>query len=168
MDKSNIVLTRIDNRLVHGQVGVTWVNTIGANVIVVVDEEVTYDKIRQRLMESVARAADVEIRFYGEEEFACKYHEVASNQRLFVVVQTPAVVRKLVDLKVDITSVNVGNMHYERGKVPLSKKAYVSENDIEDFNYLMKQGVELFYQDVPGTIIEKIDILDYQSLKKRR
>ena len=29
----NIILTRIDNRLVHGQVGVTWTKTIGAKPI---------------------------------------------------------------------------------------------------------------------------------------
>ena len=37
MTSPNILLTRIDNRLVHGQVGVTWTSTIGANLLVVVD-----------------------------------------------------------------------------------------------------------------------------------
>ncbi|MDA6329317.1 PTS sugar transporter subunit IIB, partial [Escherichia coli] len=32
MTSPNILLTRIDNRLVHGQVGVTWTSTIGANL----------------------------------------------------------------------------------------------------------------------------------------
>ena len=37
MSSPNILLTRIDNRLVvHGQVGVTWTSTIGANLLVVV------------------------------------------------------------------------------------------------------------------------------------
>lgn len=36
--KDHILMTRIDNRLVHGQVGVTWTMTLGANVIVVIDE----------------------------------------------------------------------------------------------------------------------------------
>lgn len=35
MSSPNILLTRIDNRLVHGQVGVTWTSTIGANLLVV-------------------------------------------------------------------------------------------------------------------------------------
>ena len=38
MSSPNILLTRIDNRLVHGQVGVTWTSTIGANLLVVVDD----------------------------------------------------------------------------------------------------------------------------------
>mgnify|MGYP000726128803 CR=1 FL=1 len=31
----NIVLTRIDNRLVHGQVATQWCGAIGANLILV-------------------------------------------------------------------------------------------------------------------------------------
>ncbi|GAB0959211.1 hypothetical protein BT08F34_42010 [Escherichia coli] len=50
MSSPNILLTRIDNRLVHGQVGVTWTSTIGANLLVVVDDVVANDDIQQKLM----------------------------------------------------------------------------------------------------------------------
>ena len=49
MTSPNILLTRIDNRLVHGQVGVTWTSTIGANLLVVVDDVVANDDIQQTL-----------------------------------------------------------------------------------------------------------------------
>ena len=45
----NILLTRIDNRLVHGQVGVTWTKTIGANLLLVANDEASQDKIQQQL-----------------------------------------------------------------------------------------------------------------------
>lgn len=48
MSSPNILLTRIDNRLVHGQVGVTWTSTIGANLLVVVDDDVAQDEIQQK------------------------------------------------------------------------------------------------------------------------
>ena len=35
----NIVLTRIDNRLVHGQVATQWCGAIGANLILVANDE---------------------------------------------------------------------------------------------------------------------------------
>ena len=50
MTSPNILLTRIDNRLVHGQVGVTWTSTIGANLLVVVDDVVANDDIQQKLV----------------------------------------------------------------------------------------------------------------------
>ena len=55
MSSPNILLTRIDNRLVHGQVGVTWTSTIGANLLVVVDDVVANDDIQQKLMGNYRR-----------------------------------------------------------------------------------------------------------------
>jgi len=36
--RAKIELTRIDNRLVHGQVGMTWGSTLNIDTIVVVDD----------------------------------------------------------------------------------------------------------------------------------
>ena len=55
----NIVLTRIDNRLVHGQVGVTWVKTIGANLLLVANDEAASDKLQQQLMSVTAKSSGV-------------------------------------------------------------------------------------------------------------
>ena len=38
-----IQLIRVDNRLVHGQVGMTWSSALDIDAIVVVDEEVVYN-----------------------------------------------------------------------------------------------------------------------------
>lgn len=168
MDGSNIILTRIDNRLVHGQVGITWTASISANTIVVIDDEVFFDGIRQKLMESVAHAAKVDIRFYTVDDFVKKYHEVESNQKLFIVVKTPHEVRRLVDAKIDIRKVNVGNLHYERNRVAFNRKVYLSEQDVDDLNHLLELNVNLFYQDIPGMNIEKISHLNYEDLKRRR
>ena len=40
MGTPNILLTRIDNRLIHGQVGMTWTNTLGANLVIVANDDV--------------------------------------------------------------------------------------------------------------------------------
>ena len=53
----NILLTRIDNRLVHGQVGVTWTKTIGANLLLVANDETSQDKIQQQLMSVTAKSS---------------------------------------------------------------------------------------------------------------
>ena len=36
----NIVLSRIDERLIHGQVGVQWVGFAGAKLVLVANDEV--------------------------------------------------------------------------------------------------------------------------------
>lgn len=61
---ANILLTRIDNRLVHGQVGVTWVRSLGANLIVVADDLTAEDQLQQQLMEVTAKSSHVGIGFF--------------------------------------------------------------------------------------------------------
>ena len=62
--KARIELTRIDNRLVHGQVGLTWGSTLNIDTIVVVDNLTAASSFAQKLMQSVASAASRQIRFY--------------------------------------------------------------------------------------------------------
>ena len=60
----DILLTRIDNRLVHGQVGVAWTSSLaGCNLIVVADDLAAEDEIQQSLMRATAENAGCGIRF---------------------------------------------------------------------------------------------------------
>ncbi len=146
----NILLTRIDNRLVHGQVGVTWTKTIGANLIVVADDTTAEDKTVQSLMAMTAKSSGAGIRFFTIEHTAEIIHKAAPTQKIFIVCRTPKDVRRLVDLGVELKDVNVGNMHFSDGKRSLSKKVYVDDNDMDDLKYLASKGLNVYIQDVPG------------------
>lgn len=41
----NIVLTRVDNRLIHGQVATNWLRSYSANLCIVADDEMRLQKI---------------------------------------------------------------------------------------------------------------------------
>ena len=43
----NILLTRIDNRMIHGQVATQWTSFIGANLLLVANDKVAGDPMRQ-------------------------------------------------------------------------------------------------------------------------
>ena len=60
----NIVLSRIDERLIHGQVGVQWVGFAGANLVLVANDEVAEDPVQQNLMEMVL-AEGIAVRFWS-------------------------------------------------------------------------------------------------------
>ena len=59
----NILLTRIDNRLIHGQVGMTWTNSIGANLVLVANDQVAEDTVQQNLMD-MAVPPTVDTRYF--------------------------------------------------------------------------------------------------------
>lgn len=156
MEGPNILLTRIDNRLVHGQVGMTWTKTLGANLIVVADDVAANDSLQQSLMAMTAKSAGAGIRFFTVDYTAEIIGNAAPDQKIFIVVRTPEEVRRLIDKGVPLKDVNVGNMHFTAGKRALTKKVYVDDKDMDDLKYIASKGVRVYCQDVPGESIETI------------
>jgi PTS system galactosamine-specific IIB component len=157
LNMPNILMTRIDNRLVHGQVGVTWTTSLGANLLVVVDDTAASDTVQQQLMSMTAESSGVGIRFFTIQKTIDVIHKASPNQKIFIVCKTPEVVRKLVDGGVPIKELNVGNMHFSDGKRAITKKVYVDDKDIEELKYIESKGVKLFEQDTPGDIKTNIE-----------
>ena len=152
----NILLVRIDNRLVHGQVGITWTTSLGANIIVVADDLSAKDPLQQQLMRITAESSGAGIRFFTIEKTINIIHKASPAQKIFIVCRTPNEVRELVEGGVPIKDVNVGNMHFDKGKRQISKKVYVDDKDLEDLRFIKSKGINVFIQDVPGDIKENI------------
>ncbi|WEV56389.1 PTS galactosamine transporter subunit IIB [Ligilactobacillus acidipiscis] len=149
MSTPHIVLTRIDNRLVHGQVGVVWTSSIGANLLLVANDQTAQDELQQELMEATAESSGVGIRFWTVQKTIDNIHKAAERQKIFIIVRTPQDALKLVEGGVPIKQVNVGNMHFTQGKERLTKKVYVDDEDKKVLTELADHGVEVFIQDVP-------------------
>lgn len=156
MGQPNILLARIDNRLVHGQVGVTWTTSLGVNLIVVVDNDVASDPLQQQLMGVTAELSGVGIRFFTVQRTIDIIAKATPSQKIFIVCKTPLEIRELLDGGVPLKDVNVGNMHFSKGKHQISKKVYVDEKDLENLHYIESKGVNVFIQDIPNDIKEKI------------
>ncbi len=145
---ANIVLSRIDERLVHGQVGVQWVGFSDANIVVVANDEVAEDEIQQNLMEMVL-VEGIAIRFWSIQKVIDTIHKASDRQKILLVCRTPKDFRLLVDGGVPITSINVGNMHYAEGKNQIAKTVSVNSEDVEELNKLKALGVSCTIQGVP-------------------
>lgn len=148
MTGPNLLLTRIDNRLIHGQVGVTWVNHIGANLVVVANDKVAEDEVQQNLMDMVLPDV-IQIRFFTLQKTIDVIHKAAPRQKIFLVVRDVHDALRLKEGGVPIDVINVGNMHYEEGKKQISSTVSVDEEDIVAFKHLDALGVELNLRRVP-------------------
>jgi PTS system N-acetylgalactosamine-specific IIB component len=92
----NIVLSRIDERLIHGQVGVQWVGFAGANLVLVANDEVAEDTVQQNLMEMVL-AEGIAVRFWSLQKTIDNIHRAADRQKILLVCRTPTDFLKLVE-----------------------------------------------------------------------
>ncbi|MEL5683009.1 PTS N-acetylgalactosamine transporter subunit IIB [Serratia nevei] len=151
----NILMTRIDNRLVHGQVGVTWTNTLGANLVVVANDEAAADPVQQNLMDMVV-AEGVQTRYFTLQKTIDVIHKAADRQKIFLVCKTPQDVLTLVRGGVPIRFVNVGNMHFAEGKWQVHKTVSLDDGDVAAFRALAALGVECEVRRVPDEAGEAI------------
>lgn len=151
MGNVNIVFTRVDNRLVHGQVGNVWVTASGANLILVVDDEVCKDSLQQSLMKMTADSVGVKIRFFSVQKTIDIIGKAAPSQKIFIVAKTPFVIEELVKNGVPIKSCNIGNMHKSEGKEIFHEvHVYTDKNDIDCFERLKNMGVDVYIQITPN------------------
>lgn len=154
----NIVLTRIDNRLLHGQVATQWTKVIGANLILVANDDVAKNKMRQGLMD-MAAPNGVATRYWTLEKTIKTIHKAADRQLIFIICESPQDVLTLVEGGVPIKKVNIGNMHMSEGKRQVAGVVAVDDNDVETFKKLKDLGVELEIRKVPTEAKENIDKL---------
>ncbi|MDO4500800.1 MAG: PTS galactosamine transporter subunit IIB [Erysipelotrichaceae bacterium] len=154
----NIVLTRIDNRLIHGQVATMWTSSVGANLLLCANDAVSTDTMRQGLMK-MAAPAQAQTRFFSIEKTCAVIGKAAPNQMIAIICETPQDVLALVEGGVPIKSVNIGNMHMADGKRQVATSVAVDDADVAAFKRLQELGVELFIQRVPSTPVEDINKL---------
>ncbi|KGM28793.1 PTS N-acetylgalactosamine transporter subunit IIB [Photorhabdus luminescens] len=151
----NILMTRIDNRLVHGQVGVTWTNSLGANLVLVANDQAAGDLMQQNLMDMVV-SDGVQTRYFTLQKTIDVIHKAAERQKIFIVCKTPQDVLTLVKGGVPIRFVNVGNMHFSEGKRQIHKTVSVDDSDVVVFRELEQLGVTCEIRRVPDEAGEPI------------
>lgn len=154
----NIVLTRIDNRLVHGQVAIQWCGSIGANLILVANDEAAGDKLHQSLMD-MAAPSYAATRYWTLEQTISNIHKASPRQVIFVICENPQDVLTLVKGGVPIKKVNIGDMPMEEGKRRVASSVAVDDADIETFKELQRLGVELEIRRIPTESAENLNKL---------
>lgn len=141
---------RVDNRLVHGQVIEGWLPYLDARELVVVNDALAGDALRQQIMQ-LAIPGRIRVSFIAVAETQKIYNSLDSSDiaSLFLFADCQDVAR-VIEQGVHMSRLNVGNMHYATGKRQICTHVAVSDDDIACFAFLQKKGIELDFRCVPG------------------
>jgi PTS system mannose-specific IIB component len=99
---------RIDNRLIHGQVTSSWVNTVGADRLIVTNDQVAKDPIQKMLLPQAARGVPTSVLSVDD---TLKYATGSEGQRekIFIIAKLPSDALRLMEGGLKPQAVNVGN-----------------------------------------------------------
>lgn len=145
----NIVLTRIDDRLIHGQVMTAWVKSTEGNRIIIVDDAVAKDQFLQRVLK-MAAPPGIKVEVYDVEEGAeVLKADPKDDERVIILVKYPDTIEKLVDKGVGIKNLIVGGMGAGPGRKKFYRNISVSEEEKAIFSRLLDKGVAIDIRIVP-------------------
>lgn len=149
-----IIHTRIDDRLIHGQVATMWTNQLGATRIMVVDDKASGDDVMKMSLK-MATPSGVALSVLTVEKASARIADNAyEGQRVFLIVRSPQTLLRLVEAGVDIRKVNVGNLTFTEGKTKISNTVAITEQEVVDFTKLHDTGMEITLQLTPNMASE--------------
>jgi PTS system mannose-specific IIB component/fructoselysine and glucoselysine-specific PTS system IIB component len=147
-----IVLCRIDDRLIHGQVVVGWGRPMGINLIILVDDQVAASEWEQELYR-MAVSPDIEVRFVTAVEAAAKLPEWQANGKRSLVLTgdlntmaqlhaaSPEIVRRI----------NLGGIHHRPGRRERLPFVYLTDQELHRLSAMEDAGAVITAQDLPTT-----------------
>ena len=125
-----IVLSRIDDRLIHGQVVEGWVNFLKATCIFVADDRVASNSF-STFHHGTLRATRIEGRHRPGRGHLRSVRTAALNaDRIILLFSNPADVLRAINSGLDCRVINIGGMHYVPGKRKLMDVLAVDDADL--------------------------------------
>jgi mannose/fructose/N-acetylgalactosamine-specific phosphotransferase system component IIB len=147
----SIVLFRVDERLIHGQVVVGWGTELHPDRIVVVDDDIAASQWEQELY-AMGLPSEVTPSFEGvtgARALLADWRD--SHERVLVLTRDVATMHKLAEggvMRGD--EVNIGGIHYAPGREAILPYVYLSSDEIGHINALAGEGVRITARDLPG------------------
>lgn len=159
-----ILLCRVDDRLIHGQVVVGWGSRLGLDYIAVIDDDLAGSEWEQDLYRA-GLPDSIEARFLDVEGAAERLPEWnAISERGFVLTRDVGTMVRLAERDaLDDLEVNLGGLHDAPGRRRVLPYLFLSERDREDLAALRRVGVRVSAQDVPSA--RKIALNELFELK---
>lgn len=146
---SEIVLTRIDDRLIHGQVMTAWVKKTRANQILIIDDEVAKDEfMREVLKMSAPNGIDIVVKgLMDAVEFLNQQGD--KSNRLIILVKGPAVIEQLLENGIMIDKLIVGGMGAKAERRVLYKNISASEEERAIFKRMIDRKIPVVIHIIP-------------------
>jgi len=144
-----IVLFRVDERLIHGQVVIGWGHHLRPDRYIVVDDELASSDWEQDLYR--LGAGDSTAEFYTVDTARERLAEWRTESgRTIVLTRDIGNMRRLAaDRLLDGEQVNLGGIHHGPGRAEVLSYLHLTDEDRHDLQTIAGEGVEVSARDLP-------------------
>ena len=154
---ANIVLCRIDSRLIHGQVVTKWVGQSQANRIAVVSDELDADPFMKNIY-LMAAPPNIKVDCYSNLSFAASWQEnQLGDGNVLVLFPSLSAVQEAVQLGFDVQTIQVGGLGGGPNRKAVFQNITLDEKDVGILGALKDSGIQVFFQTIPEDKPQSLD-----------
>jgi len=145
-----ITLLRVDHRLLHGQVAFSWTQYVGADCILIANDNVPNDELRKTTIK-LAKPPSVKLVIKNiDDSIEAIKSGVTDKYNLFIVVESVDDAWRITNAVGNIKSINLGGIKAKEGSQNISKAINLLPEEIEQLQQLVGKGVEVEIRQVPN------------------
>ena len=145
-----VIHCRVDERLLHGQVAVTWMSQVSPDSILIANDDVVNNEVSKMALKMVKpEGTNMAIRSVDDGAKVLNDPR-AQGLKIFVIVRTMQDALRLVKQTDGIHSINIGGIRKKDGSKLISASVYLNDEDVETLKELDKEVDEVYFQMVPA------------------
>lgn len=153
-----IVLARIDDRLIHGQVMTAWLQFTGGNHIVIVDDATAGDEFTKSIM-SMAVPNGIKLSILGIADGSALLKNIPASEKVIILAKEPQTYLQLIENGVELDEVIIGGMGARKDRKSFYKNISATEEEKETFRKIIANGVKMKIHVIPDQGSQAIDNL---------
>lgn len=143
-----LLATRVDNRLVHGQVLEGWVPALGIDLVIVADESLFTDNFHKTIVEAMGAGwPEIEV-VRPPDSQTCVSANPGRNTML--IFRDLDAVLSAIEGGLTLETLNLGNIHFTEGSRKITDSVYLDARAALALEEILKSGVRVEARAVPG------------------
>jgi len=147
----------MDDRLIHGQVAISWTRTLGVNVLLVVNDEIVHDQLRKNALK-LGVPAGVKYGFRSVKDGIDFLNgDAVKKYNIMVLINNPQDAEALCKGVKGITRLTIGGIRKDAPYI--ADNLNLTAEDVKSLEQIMDLGIEVGMQPTPAdkfTILKTI------------
>lgn len=141
---------RMDNRLIHGQILVSWNAAFKIDHLIVTNDKVAADPLQVTVLKAVAPlGCKVSVLSIADCVQYCNSPE-AEKESIFIIAKFPEDGMALVEQGLNMPVLNLGNQAFVRGSQKLSNTVFLTESGVKALKAIHDRGIRITCRMMPN------------------
>src|SRR6056297_450758 len=143
----NIVLARVDDRLIHGQITIGWLNKISVDTIIIINKELRSNTF---LSEMTKQAAPDNYRteIFNTEEFI-EYYKNSTKEDILILSKEVKVYENIQIKEEIFNKINIGNIGSKDDSKKIYKNVHINSEEKKSIKNLLEKNCNIYLQMLP-------------------